>query len=339
MDKCPICDCITRVPINVIVSQCSCLDDVCLHCFRDKYNLNDRIVMMNHDLHCSICNKPFWNKLSGRKLNMESITKYKMAAKNIYLRDSVREQNLDNKYGPIECPRKCGVKFLRTEFDSHIQICTRKRKNCTWCNRGYYDDNHLATCPKRPVPCSFCSKQISLSHHKSHKKNECIMNLTEETTIIKTNSTHGYENSGYIVCRIVRTDPEIYKKILSLENDLPREIVTEIVKNNYHSNMIGVLEYSHCSCSCSYECVNNDHSDDIYWYNNVNWSNLILETEFYDKAINKLRLDGVGKLSKDDCDYIEWNYIYTNFINMYDKNDWEKRSDDLFEEKYLENDY
>lgn len=154
---CLICNRITGVPINILVKSCKCTNDICLHCFRDHYLGNRKHV---RNLNCLVCNAPFLNRKFRRNLNNNDIIKYHMPARFIYEINKDRARNLDNQFGPMMCPRRCGKEFFRLEYRDHVKVCGHSIKICEHCKGKYWnEDKHMKNCPDLKQ-CPFCSKSF-----------------------------------------------------------------------------------------------------------------------------------------------------------------------------------
>lgn len=117
---------------------------------------------------------------------------------------------------------------------------------------------------------------------------------------------------------------------------MPLDISSIIAKYTDHY-YIGFIEFGRNSCCGSYDGLSSINSKDK-WFDNVSWDyRSFTQEEFYNMAKEKLRVDGVGVLSTEDCDYKEWNQIYEHFIDMYKNNDYNKIEIDVIEFDFSRN--
>lgn len=144
-DMCMICREVITIPVIPLL-DCKCSISVCLFCFRDYLGLNN---LQNDELRerrkCMICrtflrsdtNRPY-QKASRRELVM-----------------------LDNKYGKIDCPRKCGWNGSRVQLDEkHIAECKKVYRSCKLCGKYDVVENHTAKCVYCDVEVEQCQYEI-----------------------------------------------------------------------------------------------------------------------------------------------------------------------------------
>ena len=58
----------------------------------------------------------------------------------------------------IDCPLRCGEKYLRSELEEHKQSkCPKRMAQCQFCKQLYvwetFTQEHSGVCPKEPVDC------------------------------------------------------------------------------------------------------------------------------------------------------------------------------------------
>lgn len=116
---CPVCRLCKKdigypVRLKPELLDCNCSENVCLQCLRDYLILNDRALDIPATFSCYVCEK---------ELRYRPYQIIKKSATDIYVKDHCLAVQLDTEFGPIKCPRGCGVEYLRQDASNHYAIC------------------------------------------------------------------------------------------------------------------------------------------------------------------------------------------------------------------------
>lgn len=148
-DICPICLDIIQIKITPARGpNCLCKQQACLHCFRDSLEMNSSKPKRGN---CLIgCGIPF-----------------KLAKPPYEIADWVELGRLDSLYGAMDCPRECGWKGTRCDFQKyHREKCPNIIKNCHECHNKVKQDHF--------VMCRACHYEIPVCFIKSHINSACV---------------------------------------------------------------------------------------------------------------------------------------------------------------------
>ena len=188
---CPICKKDLGMPVYLLPNKtlCECEHRVCLQCLRDNLCLND-YNKGEPKMECFICEEPLNSCYKNFK---------KIRANFIYEKDYDLAKTLDRRFGPIDCPRGCGVKYLRQDCSGHFATCDFTPKTCTnGCGAmSIVMAIHNETCNYRQITCKYCGEKEKLSHenncyYKLCKCLSCEVEFYKRDGIMRYDSPSGF---------------------------------------------------------------------------------------------------------------------------------------------------
>jgi len=116
-DACTWCCQVLGVPVQL---QCGCRNFYCVTCARDMHGMNGQPATCQQ---CPSCSRRLRTGISS--------------AAQIYMKRVDLVAGLDEKYGPVQCPRGCGESYHRRRAQEHMDRCRCTRKACRDCGQTF----------------------------------------------------------------------------------------------------------------------------------------------------------------------------------------------------------
>lgn len=251
-EKCPICHEIPSIPViphpELHNCECSNFQKYCLTCFRDEFGLNRRMAYYGLSLPqvCQTCSS---GKLNSQILRLRS---------NSYTVDNDLVAKLDDEFGEIECPRKCGSSLLRCNLQGHLhfECLNSKRFKCDGCNT-IFTHKELADHVKKTKACKlvytcrYCElyKRKFLDDSVFDKHIDKCFSQTEKCELCENSKNVAFMDSHFSKCFKKKLRPLKHElgTLKEEQNHLSRRIEDiiynienlQIVAENFTSQKIG----------------------------------------------------------------------------------------------------